>query len=63
MNSASSYVSSADPVDSLERAITYMLRAYLSQGLVPKHKVINMLEDVIQKMHEPDPTHVSNGNS
>ena len=63
MNSASSYISSKDPADSLERAIMYMLRAYLGQGLVPKERVINMLEDVIQKMYEPDPVHTGYGNS
>jgi hypothetical protein len=48
--SAGSHTNPADTAGRLERAIMYMLDAYLSQGLIERSDIVNLLEDIIQRM-------------
>lgn len=48
--SAPSSVSSPSAVDRLELAVLFMIKTYLDGGLVERTEVVNMLEDVINRV-------------
>ncbi len=48
--STSSSVSSPSAVDRLELAILFMIKTYLDGGLADRTEVVNMLEDVINRI-------------
>jgi hypothetical protein len=57
MNLASSpppAIFSADAADKLEQAIKFMVMTFLSDGLVQRAEVVNILEEVVQ-MIQRDP--------
>ena len=49
---APSSVSSPSAADRLELAILFMIRTYLDGGLVERTEVVNMLEDVINRVEK-----------
>lgn len=50
--SAPSSVSSPSAADRLELAILFMIKTYLDGGLVERTEVVNMLEDVINRVEK-----------
>lgn len=49
---APSSVASPNAADRLELAILFMIRTYLDGGLVETTEVVNMLEDVINRVEK-----------
>jgi hypothetical protein len=49
---APSPLSSPNPADRLELAILFMIKTYLDGGLVERTEVVNMLEDVINRVEK-----------
>jgi len=51
--------SPADAAENLEKAITFMIHAYLQKGLIKKGDIVNMLEEVIQHVERETRTDIS----
>ena len=49
-DSPSSRVISAYAIDKLGKAIVFMIAAYMNDNFVSRTEVVNMLEDIIQKL-------------